>query len=205
MAPRRRRRTACAIGLSLVLHVLALTSMVIGLKVLSPPSEGRAVELRLVTLPEVMPRLETVRRAAPRSAAPSLRQRPAPQPAPEALAAAPSQTPASAASAEAGGKGLLPGLWGRMGCDDPAAFRLTPEQRQACLGALAQRAATARPLGLNLSDQKKTAFDRYEHCRNYYRNDPTVPLSQQIVPETGKPPEPGYIPSFKECPLADRF
>jgi hypothetical protein len=46
------KRTAWAIALSLALHVLALTGMVIGLKMVSAPPEGRTMELRLIAVPE---------------------------------------------------------------------------------------------------------------------------------------------------------
>ena len=91
----RRRRAAWASGLSLVLHVLALTGMVVGLKVVQPPPEERAMELTLVRpLPELERTPTPVERAPERAVAPILKPHLPPQIAPTAPVAALPQTPA---------------------------------------------------------------------------------------------------------------
>ena len=199
----RHRRTAWATGLSLVLHGLALTGMVLGLRVVAPPPEDRAMELRLIPAFEPQPRPEVAHRRPERSnATPSLRPRPTPQPSSEAPVAALPETPAPAPApiADAGPKGLLPSLSGRLGCDDSVAARLTPEQRQVCANNLARLTLEARPLGLNIPEQKKADYDRYVRCGETYRH-AGVPSLNERAPDgtliTGPSAGLGYIPG--EC------
>jgi hypothetical protein len=172
MGSRKHRRTAWATGLSVVLHILALTGMVIGLKVVGPPPECRAMEVRLVPAPKSQPRPEPAQRSPERpNAATPLRPHLTPLPSSQApavtLPEAPTPTPAP--QAEAGPKGLLPSLSGRLGCDDPLTFHLTPEQRQACDNRLAKLAREARPLAPNIPDEKQAQYDTHVRCRDTYR------------------------------------
>jgi len=199
-------RAAWATGLSLVLHALVLTGMVVGLRVAAPPPENRAIDLQLIPAPELQPRPEPLHRSPERSsAAPPLRPHFAPQPSSEASALALPEvpTPAPAATPGAGLKGLLPSLSGRLGCDDSEASRLTPEQRQACANALARLAQETKSLSLNIPDQKKAGYDRYVRCFNDYTRG-GVPSSGGHDPSSGSIAGLGYVPSFKECPVEDR-
>ena len=208
MGPGSHRRAAWATGLSLVLHVLALSSMVFGLKVLKPPPEDHAMELSLVPAFEPRPPPEPVRRPPARSsAAPSPQPRLAPQPSPEApIAAAPeTSTPAPDAGPGLEPKGLLPSFSGRLGCDAPRPLHLAEEQRQACANAMARLGRETRPLALNIPDQKKADFDRHVSCRQFFRNDPSAPPSQPMDPKIGKAPELGYAPDYNKCPMGDRL
>jgi hypothetical protein len=181
MASRKQRRTAWAVGLSLLAHVLALTGMVVGLKVLQPPPERRALELRLFPALEPNPRPEPPRRASPRRelAAPSRRRQTLP-PSPDLpTIAAPEAPPKpdSGLQAGTGSKGLLPGLQGRLGCNDPVTFHLTTEQRLACAGDLGRLAGNAKPLALNISASKKAEYDNYERCLHLQRDVPIPSVS----------------------------
>jgi hypothetical protein len=207
---------------SLVLHVLALTGMVVGLKVAQPPPEGRPIEVELIPPPVPQPRPEPARKpqqVARPNALPALRPHLTPQAPAEAsvpvLPATPA--PAPAAPPDSGPKGLLPGLSGKLGCDDPLTFHLTPEQRQVCANNLARLGREARPLELNIPDQKKAAYDRYVHCGKVYRNAGVPPsgsnedgpitgggVHSNQNPTFGTGAGMGHVPSLKECPVGDR-
>jgi hypothetical protein len=169
----KHRRAAWATGVSLVLHVLALTGMVLGLRVVAPPPEDRALEVRLVpALEKPQPRPAPVQRSPERANAaaplrPHLSQLPSSETSAVTLPETPS--PAPAPQADTGPKGLLPGLSGRLGCDDSLTFHLTPEQRQACDNNLARLAQEAKPLAPNIPDQKQAQYDTHVRCRDTYR------------------------------------
>jgi hypothetical protein len=176
MTSRRHRRTTWATGLSLVLHALALTGMVVGLKVVAPPTEDRAIELHLIPTPRLQPPPESVHRRSGRtSVAAPLRARPTPQLPTESPIAAPPEAPAPVPAAGIGpqvdgeSKGLLPGFRERLGCDDPAPFHLTTEQRKACVDQLARIAKDAKPLALDIPDQKRAAYDYYVYCAKLHK------------------------------------
>ena len=199
----RHRRTAWATGLSLVVHALALTGMVLGLKIVTPPPGDRAMEVRLMPAFAPQPRQEPAHRRPERSnAAPSVRPHLAPQSSSGSPITALPETPAPAPAPnpEAGPKGLLPSLSGRLGCGDSVAARLTPEQRQTCANNLARLAQEARPLGLNIPEQKKADYDRYVRCGETYRH-AGVPSMNERAPDgtliTGPSAGLGYIPG--EC------
>lgn len=202
MGSGKHRRTAWATVLSVVLHVLALTGMVIGLKIVGPPPEDRAMEVRLIPAPKLQPRPEPAHRSPERSnAAAPLRPHLAPQPSSEASAVTLPATPAPAPApqADAGPKGLLPSLSGRLGCDDPITFHLTPEQRQACDNRLARLAREARPLAPNIPAEKQADYDRHVRCQKEYRQ-AGVPPANQVesgqLPGDIPPPSQGIGPNF---------
>jgi hypothetical protein len=177
--------------------------MVIGLKTVRAAPDGRAVELEL--LPAPPPRPEPTHKSAERGhAAPRPHAAPALSPiatAPDTPTFAPAPKTESGPQAAAGLKGLSPSLSGRMGCDDAAGFHMTPAQRQVCAGRLARLAQTAQPLDLNIPNRQRSAYDRYERCRDFFHNEPVVPPSQQVT-ETGT----HFTPAdANRCPMADRF
>ena len=210
MGSGKHRRAAWATGLSLVLHGLVLTGMVLGLKVARPPPENPAIELRLIPAPEPRPRPEPAHRSPERSsAAAPLRPHLAPRPSSEASVPALPEAPAPgpAPSPGAGSRGLLPSLSGRLGCDDPHASRLTPEQRQACANALARLAREARPLNIFIPEGKQIDYDRYVHCQTVYKHAgmPASGSQDSSTESVGLTMAGlGYVPTFKECPPGDR-
>ena len=179
MGAGRQRRAAWATGLSLVLHVLALTGMVVGLRIEGPPPEDRAVELQLIPPSKTTPRPQPAHRQPERGGpATFLGPHPTPTPPPEApvlaLPAAPAPGPQPEAGPGIGLRGLSPSLSGRLGCDSPLGRPLTSEQRQACYDNLARRTRQAPQLALNIPADKKAAYDRYA-CRHEYIRRPKVP------------------------------
>jgi hypothetical protein len=203
----KHRRTAWATGLSLVLHVVILTGMVIGLRVATAPPEERAIALQLIPRPpELQPRSEPVQRAPERStnAAAPLRPHLTPQPPPEASAVTLPEAATPAPNPGARLRGLLPSLSGRLGCDDAQASRLTPEQRQACANTLARLAQEARPLNIYIPEGKKVDYDRYVHCGEVYRHAGMPASGSHDSSTPGSIAGLGYIPSFAECPVGDR-
>jgi hypothetical protein len=204
MASGRPRRTAWAIGLSLVVHVAALTGMVMGLKAPVRPPQSRALEL--VLSPRLRP--EPPRPPAHGNAA-SQRARSPPPPSPRDSVTAPPAAPAPAPAATTDAdrqsdgrpRGFSPSLSGRMGCDDALGLHLTPAQHQTCIDNSARLARQAAPLGVNIPNQQRSAYDRYERCRDFFHNEPVVPPSQQVT-ETGT----RFTPAdANKCPMADRF
>lgn len=191
MASRKHQQAVWATGLSLVLHVLVLTGMVLGLKTLAPRPENRAIELRLIPAPQSQFRPEPSRRQRERSNAtlrlrPRLTQQPSSEDAITALPGTPMPTPAP--NPDAGPKGLLPSLSGRLGCADPAAYRLSREERAAC----DQRLATAKPapVGSQFSADELTAF-------NADKQDPILVRKPHngCLPRLGNRPSPGVRPA----------
>lgn len=209
MASLKSRRTAWATGLSLLLHVLVLTGMVMGLRVAVAPPEDRAVEVRLVPPIAERPR-PSPRRAQPTperpTAGPPLRPHLAPPP-PVAVATTP--LPQAAAPAEPQPQirfqaGPLPTLNGKLGCDDPMSIHLTTEQRAVCDNRLAKLAKEARPLDINIGDKAKAEFDRNRHCREVYTRGGIPPVAE-LNESTGQQITGlGYNPGPKECGPQDR-
>jgi hypothetical protein len=211
MTVRKRRRAAWATGVSLGLHALFLAAMVLGLRVAVPPPEERALEVRLVPAlqPPPPPRPEPVRPPPPPerpAVGPSPRPRPTPLPSvpvptvplPEAA------PPASPPKVEFGPSGVLPSLSGRLGCDDPLTYHLTPEQRTVCDNRLARIAREAKPLDLNISAEAKAEFDRRTRCHDSSTRG-ALPKSDSHDDSTGQQIGGlGYNPSFKECRPQDR-
>jgi hypothetical protein len=208
MGAGKHRRAAWATGVSLVLHVLVLTGMVIGLKVARPPPENQPIDVQLIPPPELQPRPQPARRAPERSttSATPLRPHLTPQPPPEVpvLALPGTPAPAPAPAFGSGSKGLLPSLSGRLGCDDAQAVHLTREQHQACVSNLARLAQEAKPLNIYIPEGKQIDYDRYVHCQTVYKH-AGMPSSGSHDPSTpGSIAGLGYVPSFAECPPGDR-
>ena len=215
MGWRRRKRTAWATGLSLVLHVLMLTGMVVGLKVTLPPPEERDMEVSLVpplVRPVIPPTRPPSTPSAPARQAPPAVQALRPHIAPLPPASAPTTSlPEVKAPPEqkpqvygpvVSDDGMRPSVSGRMGCDDPLGIRLTESQKQVCANNLTERTKAAKALELNIQEANKAAFDRNRRCRDVYTRQ-GIPGSAQAG-SGGSIPGLGNVPSFKDCPAADR-
>lgn len=219
MAARTNRGTGGAAALSLGLHALALTAMVLGLKATAPLQEGRAVEARLIRRPEPQPPPEpavhTPGRANP--AFSTRLPRALPQPPPEATPVAPPPSAAPApgpqSTPEAVPKDLAPALRGLLGCEESLRLSLSTEQRQACADRAARQAQTTRPLGPHIPDGKKAEYDRYANCRAKFRergmpsmnpaanpSSPTNPSPSSINPSYGLNPGVAPAPDWLGCP-----
>jgi hypothetical protein len=193
---RRRRRAAWAAGLSLVLHALALTGMVVGLAVLKPPPEHRAVDVRLFPAFEPQPRPEPFHRSPPHgdAAAPSPRRADVQAPPESPSAAEPeASAPQSDIGAQAGAesKGMAPGFRGLLGCND-SAIRLTTEERRGCAQSLGRLARNGPQLALNISARKKAEYDKYERCLKLQQT-AAVPSLDPNDPSSGAEVLPGGV------------
>jgi hypothetical protein len=193
------RRTAWATGLSLVLHVLVLASMVIGLRVLKPPPEDRAVELQLIRPFERQPPPEPLPEPAPKAiTAPSLRARVTPQPSPQAspFAAQPqAPPPAPPAKPQVAGppdSGVKPSVSGRMGCDDPLGIHLNDQQFQSCANNLAKLGREAKPLD-NIPASKKAEYDRVARRQEACREREVPSMNPSDNPKAARNPNPSSI------------
>jgi len=220
MVRRNRKRAAWATGLSLILHVVMLTGMVVGLKVVLPPPEERAMEVSLVSPltppPRRPPPPPPPSPAPPRPApAPPLRPHLTPQPqAPAPGVAAPPAPPAAPPSAPPArvygppADGVKPSLSGRVGCDDDPLRRkeLSESQKQACANNLAELTRNAKPLGFTMSDLKEKEFDKGVACRRALRGGsaPSSDSTDFLPNHSVQPPGLGPTPSLKDCPMSDR-
>jgi hypothetical protein len=210
MTVRRRRRAAWATGLSLILHALFLAGMVLGLRVVTPPPEDRAMEVRLMPPSRTPPRPASVRLPpAPERPKASPPTRPHLTPSPSASvatlvppqAAAPAPTPAP--RPQYGPDVMQPSLSGRLGCDDPLNYHLTPEQRQLCDNHMARLGREAKRLVPDISDANKADYDRRVRCHDSSTRS-ALPRSDSSDDSTGAIGGLGYNPSFKECRAQDR-
>jgi hypothetical protein len=215
----RRKRTAWAAGLSAVLHVLMLTGMVVGLKVVKPPPEGEALELTLIRplrpppkLPPPAPEPQTTR------IGPQARPRPAPAPPPGvptvALPPAPAAPPVAPRvyGPAVPEPGVRPSLSGRMGCDeDPLARKeYTEGQKQTCANNLTARAKAAPQLPLNISGGKLAEYERNARCHQAYGKQGIPSLHDDtdasVAPNlpSALPKGLGNVPAPKDCGFGER-
>jgi len=95
------------------------------------------------------------------------------------------------------------GLRQTLGCEDPDTYKLTPEERAACLERFGQRARNAPDLGLAVAAGKKAEYDGYEACQDGYRRKPgAIPNSYAYANGSSIS---GVAPLPKSCvPLKNR-
>ena len=98
--------------------------------------------------------------------------------------------------------GGLRGLRSTLGCASPDTYRLTPEERAACLQRLAQEARNATPLGPNIPAAKQAEYDRYTACHRAYN---AAAISPSGAASDGTSVRGlGANPSLKDCGPGDR-
>ena len=161
------------------------------------------------------PRAEKVRERK------ATRTEPSPQQAPPATGGA---APASAALTDLvepvylpgrrpGSKERLKGLTLATGCDDPGGAHLTEEQREKCRNRWGGTTKAGLVLPPLIDKGKQADFERRIWCRDKYAlagvpvgtsSSSTRPIGSAPEDGPGKITGLGYIPSFKECPAADR-
>jgi hypothetical protein len=89
------------------------------------------------------------------------------------------------------------GLRMTLGCENPDTYKLTPEERAACLQRFAQRGRAAPDLGLNIPAAKQIEYDHYETCHRA--------IMDASIPGAASPSDGtsirglGANPSLKEC------
>ena len=98
--------------------------------------------------------------------------------------------------------GGLRGLRTTLGCASPDTYRLTPEERAACLQRLAQEAKNAPSLGLNIPAAKQAEYDRYTACHRAYNAAAIAPSGAASDGTSVRGL--GSNPSLKECGPGDR-
>ncbi len=94
------------------------------------------------------------------------------------------------------------GLHQTLGCEDPDTYKLTPEERAACLERFAQRAKAAPDLGLRISAKNQAAYDHYEACQRAYKRAgiPGANEPSEATSITGLGPN----PSLRACGPGER-
>jgi hypothetical protein len=94
------------------------------------------------------------------------------------------------------------GMRQTLGCENPDTYKLTSEERAACLDRFAQRAKGAPDLGLRISAKNQAAYDHYEACQRTYK--------RPGIPGAGDPSEAtsitglGSNPSLQACGPGER-
>jgi hypothetical protein len=103
-----------------------------------------------------------------------------------------------------GGFGAKGGLRQTLGCEDPDTYKLTPEERAACLQRFGQRAKDAPDLGLPIPARKQAEYDKFQACQNAFRKkDGAIPNAYAKVDGAAvSGVDPG--PSLKECGPSQR-
>jgi hypothetical protein len=102
---------------------------------------------------------------------------------------------------EGGGGGG--GLRMQRGCLTPETYRLTPEERAACLDRVGAEAQGRRPLGLNIPADKQAEYDRQAAC-HAANVAAAIPRSNQESDATGKILGLGDNPRLRDCGPGDR-
>lgn len=201
----RRSATLAVLALAVAGHAVLLAMLALespDLRFRITPSDRQAVWVTLAPpLPQPVKPSPPNRRPPPQPSAPSLPSVLPPAP-PAAPARATIELPNLARPVFRAWPRPLPGgvNWGAAedGCDDPG-HHLTPEQRERCLhrwGEPSQQIAEIAPL---ISPEGKAEFDRRIRCRDKIDKAP-VPVGAEAEPETLA----HFLPSLRECPLADR-
>ena len=201
MGPRLRKRSnlprrAWATVLATCAHLLALLFLGWRIPRVAAPSprEDRspAIEVTLVrpeTRPRVRPEAPSPKPAPSAPPSPSPRVLVAPTPgAPTLTAPQPAPPPTAEVGPNASDQRVQNTLRGLVGCADPAAYRLTREQRAACDQRLA--AATPAPVGRDISAEELAQFDaenRYDPVLVRKPHDNCLPRVADRPP-VGRPP-----------------
>jgi hypothetical protein len=207
MGRSRARRTWSIIAASVLFHILFLTALILGVPWSGPGREAEQppVEVTLERLPPPQP-------AQPAKPKPPTKTPPKPSPAPAAAPAspapslaihAPPQVPPNAPGIDLGANSemdnVVRALRGSVGCSDPDAVGLTPEEREKCRKRLRAGMENAKPLS-GLTAEKQQRFDRVARCHDEY--DPGAPIPPGHTPSNGAGGMPGlgYIPRARDCP-----
>ncbi len=213
----RRAKRLSAAGLSLALHALMLSGLAFGVRLVQPPPEAEAIQVALLpplaSAPEPAPdkarRAPSTAKAAP-APAPLIKPRPIPfsrsplppVALPEAQASQPSKPQAAAPPGPVDADGhFRSGLRLKVGCADPDPFHLTPQEQQTCGEKLAEMAKTAKPLDINIPDDKRAEYERATRCR---ASQGAMPSSAGGSNAAGGIGGLGYVPTLRECPPSSR-
>lgn len=101
-----------------------------------------------------------------------------------------------------GDAAALRGLRTTLGCANPETYRLTAEEREACLQRLAHEAKAATDLGPNIPAAKQAEYDRYTACRRAYNAAGISPSGSESAGTTIRGLGPN--PSPRDCGPGDR-
>jgi hypothetical protein len=96
----------------------------------------------------------------------------------------------------------LNGMTMRLGCISPDTYRLTPEERAACLDRFGAAARGVGDLGPNIPADKQAEYDRQAACKRTYK-DQGMPASNDASDGTSVKGL-GANPSLKACGPGDR-
>ncbi len=100
------------------------------------------------------------------------------------------------------GSAPLNGMTMRLGCISPDTYRLTPEERAACLDRFGAAVRGVGDLGPNIPADKQAEYDRQTACRRIYK-DQGMPASSDSSEGTSVKGL-GRNPTLKECGPGDR-
>ncbi len=99
--------------------------------------------------------------------------------------------------------GARSGMSLRLGCASPDTYRLSPEDRAACLRRLAEEAKSAADLGPNIPANKQAEYDRQAACHAATRGGGALPSSGGASDGTSIAGM-GSNPTLRQCGPGDR-
>jgi len=100
-------------------------------------------------------------------------------------------------------EGFHGGLRMRLGCATPETYKLSPEDKAACLARLAEEAKVARAMGPNIPLDKQAQYDRQQACHARTEQDGT-PTSTAQSEDGSKTLGLGDPPRLRDCGPGDR-
>lgn len=191
MAARTSRRRGWAVAIALVAHVVLIALAVRSVRIVGPPPDPRAFEIRLIQLappPPPRPRelphpARNTPSSAPRSAAPAIAAPIliAPTAPPAAIPAQPS------ASDDAAGR-VRAMLRGSAGCDSAAFLKLTPAEERKCARWRAAQADPNLQMPAPIDPVKRSWYDATMQYRKNGRFMPIGPPGRGVMKVPGLPP-----------------
>ncbi len=157
-----RKRTLAAVALAAIAHLAALVGLgwrVPAFKAPLPTGDSQAVELTLIRPPPAIAQGQPKGSAKSRPVPPASAQRERPTALPSqtavALPPAPPVSDQQANAIDPTGEQLRGALRGLLGCSDPAAYRLDPQQKAAC----DHRVAAPANVQAQIDPEAQAAFD----------------------------------------------
>jgi hypothetical protein len=208
MGRTKARRISAIIAVSALVHIVFLAALILGVpwsgrmrEAEQPPVEVTLERLPLPTPPEQPAKPKPLTKE-PKPTPTKAQPQAAPAP-PLALHAPPVQLPQNVPGVDLGANGdmdnAVRALRGSVGCSDPDAVGLTPQERAKCRERMRQGLENAKPI-LGLTAEKRQRFDRAVKCHDDYNPGDPIPPGHTPSNGAGGMPGLGYIPRARDCP-----
>ncbi len=192
MAARASRPWKSATAIALAIHGAFVAFAILSVKIIGPPPEARALDVRLVQLQprplrrEQPPTAKLTPSSAPASVTPSSAAPPAPAPSVVMPQAAPGPTQPSPSDEEAGRVRAM--LRGSTGCDSAALLELSGEEQQKCARWRVAHIDPNLRIPAPIDPVKRSWYEASMRYRRTSRWFPTGPSGIVRVPKGVLPP-----------------